>query len=136
MTDPGQQEYHIAAPRDSGLRARRGGNLFHLDLKTRNLKVGADTLARAVASIGAVDLSFAVLSTGQVRFLPISFAFPPLQMFRQSDCYTGSVEVDVHCVSLFYTKSNSQTSPLLLSHPQRDVFTLWSCTGDQKITNL
>ena len=31
-----------------------------------NPKVGADTLARAVSSIGAVDLSFAVLSLGQV----------------------------------------------------------------------
>jgi len=32
-------------------------------------EVGADTLARAVASIGAVDLSFAVLSTGQAERL-------------------------------------------------------------------
>ena len=34
-----------------------------------NPKVGADTLARAVASIGAVDLSFAMMSTGQVCFV-------------------------------------------------------------------
>ena len=40
-----------------------------------NPKVGADTLARAVTSIGAVDLSFALLSTGQVCFFLLRNCF-------------------------------------------------------------
>ena len=73
----GKQEHHVAAPRYSRLSVGRGERIlsirdesfvqkFQYFRSIAFLKVGATTVAQAVAGIGAVDLSFAVMSTSQV----------------------------------------------------------------------
>ena len=74
----GKQEHHVAASRYSRLSVGRGERiisirdesvvncLFQYFQSIAFLKVGATTVAQAVAGIGAVDLSFAVMSTSQV----------------------------------------------------------------------
>ena len=79
----GKQEYHVAAPRYSRLSVGGGERIssqrdesvaqkFQYFLPIVFLKVGATTVAQAVAGIGAVDLSFAVMSTSQVCSLDLA----------------------------------------------------------------